>query len=264
MIIKHKCPTCQKPASLRGEAKVGSMYFRTYVCGHTEMVQGLKPLEYSTYSEIISLDNKRLFKYQVEDCEWLDTNNGRALVAHEMGVGKTPISLAWLKAHEEARPFVAVVKSGLRLQWLKEAVRWCDFTCQIIDSARAFFLPGVDGYIVSLDSLRLFYDKKDKDKEESRLKKFMNKIGIKTVILDECQLIKNNASQRTNEVRKLVENVEHVIALSGTPIKNNASEYFPVLNILRPDKFPPIRTSFMVGANLTTTDIKPKQEGLRT
>lgn len=35
-----------------------------------------------------------------------------------------------------------------------------------------------------------------------------------------------------------IEEQKHIIALSGTPIKNNALEYFPVLNILRPEMFP--------------------------
>jgi SWI/SNF-related matrix-associated actin-dependent regulator 1 of chromatin subfamily A len=32
--------------------------------------------------------------------------------------------------------------------------------------------------------------------------------------------------------------VDNVICLSGTPIKNNAAEYFPVLNILKPEMYP--------------------------
>jgi len=52
-------------------------------------------------------------------------------------------------------------------------------------------------------------------------------------------MIKNHSSSRTNALREIArsESVKHIIALSGTPIKNNATEYFPILNLLRPEVF---------------------------
>jgi SNF2 family DNA or RNA helicase len=35
--------------------------------------------------------------------------------------------------------------------------------------------------------------------------------------------------------------VKHIISLSGTPIKNNALEYFPILNLLHPEMFPDLK-----------------------
>jgi SNF2 family DNA or RNA helicase len=61
-------------------------------------------------------------------------------------------------------------------------------------------------------------------------------IGIKCVVLDECQQIKNVDSSRTQMVRKVVKD-KKVIALSGTPWNNRGSELFPVLNMLAPMKF---------------------------
>ena len=58
------------------------------------------------------------------------------------------------------------------------------------------------------------------------------------VIIDETQNIKNPTAQRTAMVRRLTKNVPHVIGLSGTPIKNNADEYFTILNIIKPERFP--------------------------
>jgi SNF2 family DNA or RNA helicase len=63
---------------------------------------------------------------------------------------------------------------------------------------------------------------------------------IKTIVLDECQYIKNEDAKRTNAVRLLIKKneIKHVIAMSGTPIKNKADEFFPVLNMIAPTKFP--------------------------
>jgi len=61
--------------------------------------------------------------------------------------------------------------------------------------------------------------------------------GIKTLVLDECQQLKNPDASRTQEVRKLAKHTK-VIALSGTPWKNNGKEFFSVLNMIDPIRFP--------------------------
>ena len=58
------------------------------------------------------------------------------------------------------------------------------------------------------------------------------------IILDECHLLGNQGTLRVKSVRNLCKEVPHVIGLSGTPITNKPSELWPILNILRPDKFP--------------------------
>jgi SNF2 family DNA or RNA helicase len=60
--------------------------------------------------------------------------------------------------------------------------------------------------------------------------------------MDEVQAIKGD-SQRTGEVKRVCEG-KNVIALSGTPIKNNAAEYYTILHILAPEKFP-TRTHYL-------------------
>jgi SNF2 family DNA or RNA helicase len=62
--------------------------------------------------------------------------------------------------------------------------------------------------------------------------------GFKCVILDECQQIKNqNSKARTASKRNMCRMFHHVIATSGSPIENNAGEYFTILNILKPERF---------------------------
>jgi len=67
----------------------------------------------------------------------------------------------------------------------------------------------------------------------------LHALGIKLVILDEVQQIKNPDSSRTQEVRKLVSaNSEcKVLPLSATPWKNRGGEFFPALNLIDPIKF---------------------------
>jgi len=168
------------------------------------------------------------FDYQVGGMRFLEvalsTNKGGAIF-DEMGLGKTVQALGYLKFHRESAPILFIVKSGIMFQWFKEIIRWLgpEYIAQIIKTSRDTVLPGLKAYIISYDLLRRF------DKDELS--------HIKTVVLDECQMIKNPDSTRTQEVRRIVKNAEHVIPLSGTPWKNRGSEFFTVLNMLNPSKF---------------------------
>jgi len=148
----------------------------------------------------------------------------------DMGLGKTIQALAILKFHaNKYSPTMVVTKSAIKFQWFKAAVNWLgpDFIGQIISTSRDYLMPGLKLYIIPYDLLRRFPREK------------LHKLGIKLVILDEVQQIKNPDSSRTQEVRKLVSaNADcKVIELSGTPWKNRGGEFFPALNLIDPVKF---------------------------
>ena len=147
----------------------------------------------------------------------------------DMGLGKTVEALAVVKFHYKTlTPMLVVTKSAIKFQWLKQIMRWLgpEFFAQIITTSKDYVYPNLKCYIIPYDLLRRFPREK------------IEKLGIKLVILDECQQIKNVDSTRTQEVRKLVNNNGcKVIPLSGTPWKNRGSEFFPVLNMMDPIKF---------------------------
>jgi SNF2 family DNA or RNA helicase len=62
--------------------------------------------------------------------------------------------------------------------------------------------------------------------------------GFKLIIVDESHSFKNEKAERTYSLQKIVETIPHEIFLSGTPIMNKVTEYFTVLNLLRPSHFP--------------------------
>ena len=244
---KLKCVQCGKDAEVTKSFEMGKQTVHLLKCSH--MLMGTA-LDASDPAKIKSLDNKTLYNYQIEGVRFLEEANGRALIADEMGVGKTVQVLAFIKLHPELAPFFVITKSTLGTQWQKETVRWCgvDYIAQIIGSSKDVFLGGLKAYILSTDILRRFAPKVDssqplqeriKTMEENHpLIKAIKRLGIKTIIIDECQAIKNPESQRTIQVRDLCKHVDNVVALSGTPIKNNAAEYFSVLNIIKPEMFP--------------------------
>lgn len=149
-------------------------------------------------------------------------------VFDDMGLGKTVQALALIKFHKEYTPTLYVTKSAIKFQWFKQIIRWLgpDYLAQVISTSRDYVFPGLKSYIIPYDLLRRFPQDK------------LKALGLKLVILDECQQIKNPDSSRTQEVRKLIGNNDlKVIALSGTPWKNKGGEFFPVLNMMDPVKF---------------------------
>ena len=252
--VIHNCPTCGKQAILAGETKILSTYYKRYQCGHMERVQGVQAAEIDTL-DITSLDDKKLFPYQLDGARFIENGQGRVLIADEMALGKTVQFLAFVTAHPEARPFVVFTKARIKSQWGKEAIRWGDLMVQCVDGTKEALLPGMDGYVISYDSAPrigiktenrpVFPGSKHTEKIDveipgKTLPDQLGKCKVKTVALDECQLIKNMESKRTKAIQNVCrqEFIKNIVGLSGTPIKNNAGEYFPILNILRPDKFP--------------------------
>lgn len=245
--LQDKCPTCGKVAKTKNEILVPGnetkpdKKFITLECGHLIIKEIPKGTPFHT---LLSEDNKSPYPFQVESMRFIETSlavNKGAACFHEMGLGKTPISLGYLKFHPEKFPVLFVVKSGIKFQWFKEILRWMggEYFPQVISSSTDPVIPNLKCYIISYD---LMVHKTRKGKNGKLIQQGFNAqklidAGIKTVVLDECQQIKNPDSSRTQEVRKLVKNCQ-VIGLSGTPWKNRGSEFFTILNMLAPMKFP--------------------------
>lgn len=213
-------------------------------------------------------DGSKPYEFQRENIRVFLQSGIKAGCFDEVGLGKTLSSLGLFRLYDlhpdlftnkEVYPCAILVKSGLRLQWSKEVLLRLGKIAQIIDGK----FPDPD---FSLFQIHIYSMDFLKSKQVERL-------PYKTVIIDECQLIKNPEAKRTQAVRDLVRGSDeldghemlcpsnlaedsnddshacicsppestkdkNVIVLSGTPIKNNAGEYFTICNLVRPDLFP--------------------------
>lgn len=247
--LQDKCAICGKIAKTAKEHTIVTkkltepdLKIITLECGHTEIKKIPKGTPFHT---LVSSDSKIPYPFQVESMRFTETalavNNGVGIF-HEMGLGKTIIGLGYLKYKPEQFPVLFIVKSGIKFQWLKEILRWMgdEFCPQVIQNSQDILWPQLKCYIASYD---IFTPKvrNIRGKQVTSgfdVQKFIDR-GIKTVVLDECQQIKNPDATRTQMVRKLIKECQaQVIAMSGTPWKNRGSELFTVLNMLNPAKFP--------------------------
>ena len=263
--IQDKCEFCGKVAKLLRETTVeGEEYDRKFMfleCGHLIVKKIPKGTRFDSLvsnwwkpevaeckhewakNKCLNCGEFKLFPFQVEGARFveaaLSVNKG-AGIFDEMGLGKTVQDLAVLKFHPELTPTLFIVKSSLKFQWFKEILRWCgpEFLAQIINTSNDYLIPGLKAYIISYDML---VPKERNGKNGKKIKQGFDgerfkELGIKLVVLDECQQIKNPDATRTQEVRKICKDTK-VIPLSGTPWKNRGSEFFTVLNMIHPTKF---------------------------
>ncbi len=173
------------------------------------------------------------YNFQTEGVEFIKKTKLRCLIADATGLGKTIQALLALRENREiAFPVLILVKSSLIYQWSEEYRKWCDPTpfklMPVI--TKDHLMPGFDAYVMSMDLLARM-------KSSDLLK--LAALEIKTVVLDEVHNYKNPETSRSRNLIKYIQDneIEQIIALSATPIKNRADEYFTILNLLDPSQF---------------------------
>lgn len=230
-ILKLKCPSCGKSVTEVRTSMFGKRRLVKLSCGHSTMAEQLQTVEEWEKSS----DGRELYEFQKTGVRFIESSNFRCLVADQMGLGKTVQGLIAVKRNiEKLTPLLVVCKAGLRLQWAYEMYRWIgdDFLSITVDNHKTKPYIGngspFKAVIVSFDMLRRL----EWIENEAVLQKFG------AMIIDEVQLIKNPGAARTKALRMMAQHFDHIVGLSGTPIKNNAGEYFPILNILKPGVFP--------------------------
>jgi SNF2 family DNA or RNA helicase len=247
--ISYQCKVCQKNVTEISHFSLSGKCVRKLSCGHSQIDEVIVEKEKKEFEDLVSLKNKKLFPFQLTGARAAEKSNINFLFADEMGLGKTIEILATLKVHvAEALPAAIICKSSLKSQWSLDIAEWFGVeTPRLqVESSKDIIPPKLPFYIFSFDILRRFA-KKVKERniqgeliahdDYSKLTDLFTYIGIKTVVIDECQHIKNHQSTRSIAVREICKLAKYKLAASGTPIKNNASEYFPILNILKPELF---------------------------
>lgn len=165
---------------------------------------------------------------------------GRGLIADDMGLGKTLQAAVWAKRYLDPRdrPVVVVCPASVKYQWQVEALRHAGFRALVLEGMKPD--PDVVDQFTKVDMVILNYDIIGKAGRGRRSwNNALRKVKPPLIIVDECQAVKNPDAARTKNIRSLQEGVPYLIFLGGTGgMENYPIELFPVLNMLRPDKFP--------------------------
>lgn len=171
-----------------------------------------------------------LLPYQEEALPVMESFDHRVLLAWDMGLGKTIVSLAAMQRNENLLPALIVCPASVKYNWEAEALQhfgWASSICEgrkPPKETRNSFVHSAPLTIINYDILSYWV-------------KYLKKQKFKTIIVDECQRFQNLQAKRTQAGRQLCPGIQHAFFLSGTPITSKTSQFFPSLNMLWPDYY---------------------------
>lgn len=163
-----------------------------------------------------------LREYQKIGVEFFLNSKGRALLADDMGTGKTLQSLAYLARAGHRRTLI-VCPASVKFSWENEVEKWTVLKSYVVDSKTDFSdIPfETEVVIINYDILK------------KHLPLLMG-IPWDCLIGDEAAGLKNKDSQRSKAFRMISKNINSVLLLTGTPLLNRPIELFHLLHILDP------------------------------
>lgn len=166
--------------------------------------------------------------YQKSGIAWLKMLQYYGLngiLADEMGLGKTIQALALIASAPQQSKSIVICPKTLLYNWAAEIEKFhTNISYAIVEGNKEhrqsvlagpnirLFLIGYSMVLSELSTLR--------------------KMDFEWIILDEAQNIKNVSAQRTSAIKKL--SGKHKLALSGTPIENNMTELWSIMDFLMP------------------------------
>ena len=157
------------------------------------------------------------------------------LVAFDMGLGKTPMSIAALEHlmgdGSINQPVLIVALSSLKYQWKTAIEKFSDSTAWVIDGAkparskqyvraRDWETEGVDYIIVNYEQVVNDWD-------------LIKKLPLGAIVCDEATSIKSFRSKRSKRIKSLAKDIGVRFALTGTPIENGKpEELFSIMQLV--------------------------------
>lgn len=192
-------------------------------------IDQLNEIKTKTTSNLVIDELKMpLRNYQSVGVEFIEANNGRAIIADQMGIGKTAQALGYI-VHNNIKKTLVIVPASVKLVWKKEIKKFTKLKSAFIDSKikkltqieSIQFFKEHDIFIVGYDSV-------------TTNKQLLKAIPWDLLVCDEFHYIKNNTAQRTKAVKSLAIDIPKIILLSGTPMLNRPVELFNGLQMIDP------------------------------
>lgn len=189
---------------------------------------------------------RELRPYQKEGVSWLVNKwlfRQSCILADEMGLGKTVQSVAFidilLTKCGLRRPALVVAPLSTIPHWEREFLAWTDLRVLIYHGSQAareilhdFEFRAGGGLL--FDVILTTYEMAIAGVEH------ISSVAFGVCVLDEAHRLKNSRSKAAQTLRTI--EVDHKVLLSGTPLQNNLSELWALLNFIDEEKFPSMKT----------------------
>lgn len=190
---------------------------------HYEMKKATLAEDFDSLQVLSYLPHMEFLDHQIETAKTvMEEMNGRAILADEVGLGKTIEAGLILKEYMIrglVKNALLLVPASLINQWIKEL-------------QEKFYIPAIsyrknyewDAYPIYVTSLDLAKRKPHRDN--------ILKLDFDMVIVDEAHKLKNHKTLNYQFVRSLKK--KYCLLLTATPIQNNLIELFNLVSILKP------------------------------
>lgn len=204
-----------------------------------------------------------LYPFQRAGVAFLD-NAGSALMADEMGTGKT---VQTVRALEErgSYPALVVCPNSVKSVWAREFAQWApERSVQVAPSGTAAAAKaieivgngGADVLVMNWEALKNLSrlapygsirlescsrcDPTSTRKPElcEREPKVLNLVRWSAVVADEAHRAKNPKASQTRALWAIGDRADRRIALTGTPIANSADDLWSLMRFVSPDEYP--------------------------
>ena len=162
----------------------------------------------------------------------------KVLLGDEMGLGKT-IQAVGVMVHlnnlsEKAR-FLIVCPASVMANWCREIRKFSQISAWLLhgpgleESFSAWEEKG-GAAVTNYESLRRITDRIDEH------------LALDLLVVDEAHYIKNPDAQRTRFLKRLTDESQRILLMSGTPLENKVDEMCELIGFVRPDLAEKVRT----------------------
>jgi SNF2 family DNA or RNA helicase len=153
--------------------------------------------------------------YQTEAVEKM-VSQKRILVAYEMGLGKTPMTIAAIE-NLDSHFTLVICLASLKYQWQKEIHKFSDKKALVIDGTSSQRTKQYQE-MFDYDYVVMNYEQVVNDWDAIKSASFT------AIVCDEATAIKGFKAKRAKRVKELAKNIPIKFALTGTPIENGRPE----------------------------------------
>ena len=211
--------------------------------------------------------------YQVEGLTWLLRcwyTKRSSILADEMGLGKTVQVVTFLEHLWDTEnikgPFMVCVPLSTVEHWRRETEGWTNMTVcvyhdtgggrEMRDIIREYewHYKGRSKRLLKFHVLITTYDDLIKDYEE------LAEVPWRVVVVDEAHRLRQMNSKLAECMRSVCTKglnaygYQHRILMTGTPLQNNTTELWSLLNFIEPAKFPDVEKFLQRFGTITTQE----------
>lgn len=190
-----------------------------------------------------------LYPYQQEAVDKM-VERKKMLVAYDLGLGKTPITIAAIErlfdSGDITEPVLVVCLSSLKFQWQKEVSKFSDSTALVIDGTRKQRERQYEQAASrEFDYVIVNYEQVVNDWD------IISGLTIGALVCDEATAVKGFKAKRSIKIKKLAAKVDVRFGLTGTPIENGRpEELYSIMQFVDPtvlgDRFDLFDSTFIV------------------